>query len=136
MFKNQLANKLYLCLCLLMALCIGLASHAEIPVTTDKRIKTYVYHPSDVYLITMSPGFQTSIEFAQGEHIQTISVGESFSWSLNPVDNRLFIKPLEDNIRTNMTIITNTRTYQFDILSSSEREYLGDAAYVIRFYYP
>lgn len=109
---------------------------AEIPITTDKRIKTYVYHASDVYLITISPGFQTSIEFGQGEQIQTISLGDTFSWLLNPVGSRLFIKPLENNIRTNMTIITNLRTYQFDILSSSEREYMNDIAYVVRFYYP
>lgn len=109
---------------------------AEMPVTTDKRIKTYVYHPSDIYLVTISTGFQTSIEFAQGEQIQTISVGDSFSWLLNPLGNRLFIKPLENNVRTNMTIITNLRTYQFDILSSSEKEYMTDIAYVIRFYYP
>ena len=51
---------------------------AEIPITTDKRIKTYVYHASDVYLITISPGFQTSIEFGQGEQIQTISLGDTF----------------------------------------------------------
>ena len=109
---------------------------AEIPITTDKRIKTYVYHPSDVYLVVISPGFQTSIEFAKGEQIQTISVGDSFSWLLNPMGDRVFIKPLENNVRTNMTIITNVRTYQFDILSSSEREYMTDIAYVIRFYYP
>ncbi|NRA74014.1 MAG: TrbG/VirB9 family P-type conjugative transfer protein [Rickettsiales bacterium] len=123
---------------LLYFLCF-LFSHyalAEIPINTDKRIKTYVYHPSDVYLVTISPGFQTSIEFAHGEQIQTISVGDSFSWLLNPMGNRLFIKPLENNVRTNMTIITNLRTYQFDILSSSEKEYMTDIAYVIRFYYP
>ncbi len=109
---------------------------AEIPLATDKRIKTYVYHPSDVYLITISPGFQSSVEFANGEQIQTISVGDSFSWLLSPMGNRLFIKPLENNVRTNMTIITNMRTYQFDILSSSVTEHMADIAYVIRFYYP
>ena len=111
-------------------------SDAEIPLTTDRRIKTYVYHPSDVYLVTMSPGFQTSIEFSKGEQVETISVGDSYSWTMNPVENRVFIKPLEDNIRTNMTIITNKRTYQFDVISSSERQYVNDISYVIRFYYP
>lgn len=127
-------RKLYL-LFAVVALVMN-ATYAEIPIATDKRIKTYVYHPSDVYLITISPGFQSSIEFAPGEQIQTISLGDTFSWLLNPVGSRLFIKPLENNIRTNMTIITNLRTYQFDILSSSEREYMNDVAYVIRFYYP
>ena len=124
---------------LLFSLCLFVFANyamAEMPITTDKRIKTYIYHPSDVYLVTISPGFQTSIEFASGEQIQTISVGDSFSWVLNPMGNRLFINPLENNVRTNMTIITNLRTYQFDILSSSEKEYMTDIAYVIRFYYP
>jgi type IV secretion system protein VirB9 len=129
MLKKFLFNFLFLFI-------ITNSAIAEMPITTDKRIKTYVYHPSDVYLVTISPGFQTSIEFETGEQIQTISIGDSFSWLLNPVGNRLFIKPLENNVRTNMTIITNLRTYQFDILSSSEKEYLTDVAYVIRFYYP
>jgi type IV secretion system protein VirB9 len=130
-----LKNYIFVLLSTLLLVASGFAQ-AEIPIATDKRIKTYVYHPSDVYLITISPGFQTSIEFGEGEQIQTISVGDSFSWLLNPVGSRLFIKPLENNIRTNMTIITNMRTYQFDILSSSETEFMNNIAYVVRFYYP
>ena len=52
-------------------------------------------------------------------------------------DNKLFIKPMEKNIRTNMTIITNKRTYQFDIVSKElEDENDKDLVYVVRFQYP
>lgn len=110
--------------------------HADIPLATDSRIKTYVYNPNDVYLIVINTGFQTSIEFESGEKIQTMSLGDMYSWSLNPMQNRLFIRPLEENVRTNMTILTNIRSYQFDIVSSSSKQNLKDVAYVVRFYYP
>lgn len=112
------------------------SSYSDVPVATDSRIKTYVYNENDVYLVLISSGFQSSIEFQKGEVIKTLSMGDSYSWSLTPVGNRLFIKPMENNVRTNMTIITNLRTYQFDVASSSEEVGNDDIAYVIRFYYP
>ena len=89
----------------------------ELSLTTDSRIKTYIYNPNEVYLLVLHYGFQSHIEFAKNETIETITLGESFAWKLTPLGNKLFIKPMEKNIRTNMTIITNKRTYQFDIVS-------------------
>ena len=44
---------------------------------------------------------------------------------------------MEKNIRTNMTIITNKRTYQFDIVAKElEDGYDKDLVYVVRFQYP
>jgi type IV secretion system protein VirB9 len=114
----------------------NVTAFAEIPIATDNRIKTYVYNQNDIYLVLMESGFQTSIEFANGEQIQTLSLGNSYAWSITPVSNRLFIKPLENNIRTNMTVITNYRTYQFDLVSKDENDSDIDIAYVVRFYYP
>ncbi len=113
-----------------------MSAYSDIPLATDSRIRTYIYNPNDVYLVIINTGFQTSIEFEPGEKIQTMSLGDMYSWSLNPIQNRLFIKPLEDNVRTNMTILTNMRSYQFDVVSSSSKQNLKDIAYVIRFYYP
>lgn len=109
---------------------------ADVPIATDSRIKTYVYNQNDVYLVLINSGFQSSIEFEKGESIKTLSLGDSYSWTLTPIGNRLFIKPMESNVRTNMTIITNLRTYQFDIASKSEEQNSSDMAYVIRFFYP
>jgi type IV secretion system protein VirB9 len=121
---------------LLFSLFWIVSAYSDIPLATDSRIRTYIYNPNDVYLVIINTGFQTSIEFEPGEKIQTMSLGDMYSWSLNPVQNRLFIKPLEDNVRTNMTILTNMRSYQFDVVSSSSKQNLKDIAYVIRFYYP
>ena len=109
----------------------------DIPLTTDNRIKTYIYNKNEVYLLVLHFGFQSYIEFAKGEEIQTISLGDSYAWKITPLAHRLFIKPLEKDIRTNMTILTNKRTYQFDIMSKTlEEEEDPDLVYLIRFFYP
>jgi type IV secretion system protein VirB9 len=109
----------------------------DLDITTDNRIKTYIHNPNEVYLLVLHFGFQSSIEFAKNEEIQNIVLGESYAWKMTPLANRLFIKPLEKNIRTNMTIITNKRTYQFDIVSKElETGREEDLVYVIKFYYP
>jgi type IV secretion system protein VirB9 len=121
---------------------IFLMSSAEsfaqaVPITTDSRIKTLVYNPNEVYQLKFHYGYQSFIEFADDEETEMISIGESFAWRLTPAGKRMFIRPLEIGAHTNMTIITNKRTYQFDIASA---EYDGRAdeelVYTVRFYYP
>jgi type IV secretion system protein VirB9 len=105
--------------------------------TTDTRIKTYIYNPSEVYLLVLHYGFQSNIEFSKGEKVQTISLGDTYSWKITPLDNLLFIRPMEKNIRTNMTIITNKNTYQFDLVAQDLDEgNEKDLVYSVRFYYP
>ncbi|MDA9163322.1 TrbG/VirB9 family P-type conjugative transfer protein [Rickettsiaceae bacterium] len=109
----------------------------DMPLTTDSRIKTYIYSPNEVYLMVLHYGFQSSIEFGKNESIETITLGDSYAWKITPLGNRLFIKPMERNIRTNMTIITNKRTYQFDIVAKElEDGNEKDLVYVMRFQYP
>lgn len=109
----------------------------SLPITVDNRIKTYVYNSNEVYLLILHFGFQSHIEFARDEEIETISLGDTYAWKLTPLGNRLFIKPMEKNIRTNMTIITNKRTYQFDLVAKElEGEDEKDLVYLVRFYYP
>ncbi len=105
--------------------------------TTDNRIKTYIYSPNEVYLLVLHYGFQSNIEFAKGEEIKTITLGDTFAWKITPLDNRLFVRAMEKNIRTNMTVITNKRTYEFDIVAKElEEGEEKDLVYVIRFFYP
>lgn len=108
-----------------------------VPVTTDSRIKTLVYNPNEVFELKFYYGYQSFIEFSDNEEIEMISIGESFAWRITPAGKRLFIRPLEVAAHTNMTIITNKRTYHFDIKSG---EYDGredeDLVYTVRFYYP
>jgi type IV secretion system protein VirB9 len=115
----------------------GMITLADEPITTDNRVKTYIYNENEVYNLVIFYGYQSSIEFAKGEEVGTISMGDSYAWNVNSVGRRLFIKPLEDNVHTNMTIITNKRAYHFDLFSKKiEGRADKELVYVMRFYYP
>jgi len=130
-------SKILLKLVIILSFLMASISIADEPITTDNRIKTYVYNENEVYPLVIFYGYQTSIEFAIGEELSTISIGDSYSWSINPIGNRIFIKPLEENMHTNMTILTNKRSYQFDLFSKkSDGDFDKELVYVMRFYYP
>lgn len=65
-------------------------------------------------------------------------MGDHYAWDIKQVGTRLFIKPQQTGMLTNMTIITNKRPYHFEIESSSKSLKVTDAdlVYVARFYYP
>ncbi|PZP86283.1 MAG: hypothetical protein DI582_03495 [Azospirillum brasilense] len=111
---------------------------AEVPVVTDSRIKTFVYNPNEVFTITTHYGYQSNVEFGEKETIETVSVGDRVAWQIIPAGRRLFIRAQEENARTNMTVVTNIRAYQFDLMSSSADAVFGseELVYVVRFYYP
>ncbi|MFY9589845.1 TrbG/VirB9 family P-type conjugative transfer protein [Rickettsia endosymbiont of Halotydeus destructor] len=109
----------------------------DLAITTDNRIRTYIYNPNEVYKLGLHFGFQSHIEFAKNEEIQTIVLGDNYAWKITSLANRLFIKPLEKGIYTNMTIITNKRTYEFDISAKElEEGHEKELVYVVRFDYP
>jgi type IV secretion system protein VirB9 len=109
----------------------------DIPTTIDSRIKTIVYNPNEVVELTFHYGFQSFIELEEGEEIEIISLGESFPWKITPVGRRIFIRPMQINTNTNMTIITSERTYMFQLKADSY-ESKGDEEliYSVRFFYP
>lgn len=107
------------------------------PIKIDSRVHTIMYQPDAVFKFTGHYGFQSVIEFGEGEEITTISMGDATGWMMNPLGNRLFIKPVEQDATTNMTLITNRRTYLFELHA---REALTiadeDMVFVMRFIYP
>lgn len=126
-----------LLICMILGI-VGISSaYGDVPVTTDSRIKIFVYNENEVFHLTVHYGYQSHIEFGVGEDIETISMGDSYSWKITPVGKRLFIKPFQVDVRTNMTVITNKRTYQFDIASKLPGDSVDkDLVYVARFFYP
>jgi type IV secretion system protein VirB9 len=109
----------------------------DAPLALDSRIKTYVYSENEIFKVVVHYGYQVSIEFADGEEIQTISTGNNYAWQITPVGRRLFIKPLEENILTNMTIISNQRVYHIEVQSKGRSDSVDEElVYVVRFFYP
>jgi type IV secretion system protein VirB9 len=113
------------------------ASKFDTPIAIDSRIKTFVYSENEIFPIVLNYGYQTAIEFSKDEIIQTYSVGNQFVWQFSAVGRTLFIKPLEENIVTNMTVLTNKRRYYFELyskLTSGTPD--EELSYVVRFFYP
>ena len=108
------------------------------PIVSDTRIKTLVYNPNEVFTITTHYGYQANIEFGAKEEIETVSVGDRVGWQIVPAGRRLFIRAMEENAHTNMTVITNRRAYQFDLRSSASNAVYGseELVYVVRFFFP
>ena len=100
----------------------------------DRRIATRHFNPDEVIQIDGQAGVQASIAFAEDEHIENVAIGDSASWQITPNKraNLLFVKPLSARARTNMTVITDRRTYFFDLVASPTVRPI----YMLRFTYP
>ncbi len=120
-----------------LSLCFfgGVAHAAKLPtpLMTDNRVKQVPYDPNQVYELVGSYNYQTSIEFEADEMVKVVALGDTIAWQTIPFRNRVFIKPVEDNADTNMTIITSKRTYYFQLSSTKKRT---GQSYLVRFIYP
>ncbi|MDX2083389.1 MAG: TrbG/VirB9 family P-type conjugative transfer protein [Rickettsiales bacterium] len=105
---------------------------------TEKKFRSYVYNPNDVYLYLGHYTYQGFIEFEAGETISTISMGNPALWMFEHLENRLFLKPVgEDNSETNMTVITNKRIYHFELIAKEAKGINDkDLIFVAKFVYP
>lgn len=100
----------------------------------DPRIVTHRFNAEEVVAIHGRSGVQASIVLAEDEHIENVAIGDSTSWQVTPNKraNVLFVKPLSPRAQTNMTVISDRRTYYFDLLAGQR----GNPLYVLRFTYP
>ena len=102
---------------------------------SDKRIQTLAYSPDHIVQILGRSGIQSTIEFAPDERIENVAVGNSAAWQITP--NRraslLFVKPLAARSRTNMTVVTDRRTYMFDLVAGDK---WTTPVYALKFSYP
>jgi type IV secretion system protein VirB9 len=106
-------------------------------IATDSRIRTVRYSPNEVYQFVGHYTYHSIIEFESDEEIQTVSVGDSLAWLINPSGNRLFLKPVEQNATTNMSVLTNKRSYLFELHADEASDIRDpDLIFVMRFIYP
>ena len=114
-----------------------LAIRESRPTPIDSRIRVMVYNPNDVFKFTGYYGYQASIELAKSEEIVSISMGDTTSWQVVPATNRIFIKPMEQDATTNMTLITNKRTYFFELYAEETKD-IRDPGMIfnVKFLYP
>lgn len=123
----------------LLALLLPVAATAQVRPTAgpgDPRIQTVLYDTNQVVQLQVATGYQLTVEFALDERIENVAVGDSGAWQVtsNKRGDHLFIKAVQAGVTTNLTVLTDARSYMFDLAPLYGP--LPDMAYTVRFTYP
>lgn len=123
----------------LVLLLTPLAAQAQVlprPGLGNPHIQSVTYAEGQVVTLQTAPGYQLTLEFAADEHIENVALGDSGAWQVaaNKRGDRLFLKLIQPGVSTNMVVVTDTRTYSFDLSPLSEPR--PDMAYTVQFLYP
>jgi type IV secretion system protein VirB9 len=113
----------------------------DVPISgpVDPRVRMVLFREDAVVSLRGHYGYQMMVEFGGDERIENVSIGDSLAWQVTP--NRradtLFLKPIEFNAATNMSVVTSRRRYTFQ-LSAEEATGLDDPniIYRVKFTYP
>ncbi len=123
-----------------LAFALTAASAAQLPrfLGSERKFRSYIYNPNDVYRYVGHYTYQGFIEFGENEKIGTISMGDPSLWLFESLGNRLFLKPVGENLsETNMTVITNEKVYHFELLAREASGIMDkDLIFVVKFIYP
>lgn len=124
---------------LLLAALLAAPASAQIdpqPVGLDPAIQSVTYAEGKIVRLTAPLGYQLTVEISPDETIENIALGDSSAWTVSPSrrGDRIFIKPLQYGVTTNMTVVTGTRTYLFELVPSTYGS--SGAAQIVRFAYP
>jgi type IV secretion system protein VirB9 len=118
--RNQTAHALIAALlCTAMPAPHAIAAQWTSPEPLDARVRSVMYAARDVVTLTGFYGYQMLVQLDPAERIVNLSIGDSVAWQVVPnrEGNALFLKPIERNAVTNLTVLTNTRTYLFELRS-------------------
>lgn len=108
------------------------------PLRPDPRIRVVPYRADAVYRLRGYVGYQIDITFAHGERFVGLGVGDSKGVTFAADANHLFLKPRVAHVATNLTVLTNRRTYLFDYEAEPRPPDPSgaDVIYALRFEYP
>jgi len=83
-------------------------------------------------------GYQIHLQFAEGEAFVNLGAGDIGGIDVGKEKNNLFIKPKQEKVGTNLTVLTNLRHYHFEYtaLHKAPDPQEEDVIYSLRFTYP
>ena len=121
----------------LMALSAPL--HAEVtpvPGSGDPRIQTVAYDPAEVVALRVASGYAVTVRFSPEERIETVTLGDAGNWqaAVNKRADSLVIKPIGAGLPSNLTVLTDQRSYTFALYGAAESG--SFQPYLVSFTYP
>jgi len=103
----------------------------------DKRIQYVTYNNDDVVIVKTKLGYATVIQLEKGEHLNAdeaaLAIGDKEAWTIAVRENNILIKPIDEFPQTNINIISNKRSYSFELVEAKNKD---DVSYYVRFKYP
>lgn len=89
-----------------------------LPMPGDTKLVVFSFDPNDTYTILTRPNAITDVALHQDEEVVAMALGDSIQWRVQEAPGHIFIKPLQPDIVTSGTLVTNKRTYQLSLRSS------------------
>lgn len=99
----------------------------------DRRVEYVTYSENEVYSIHAINGIISTIVFSPDEEVISYGSGFSTAWEFASRGNHFFLKPKGKEGTTNLVVLTNKRTYVFDVRLGWNRK---KATYRLTFSYP
>ncbi len=128
--------KRILALALLAGLPCAVAAQAlPEPGPGDPRLQSILYDADQIVQLRVAAGYQLTIELAPDERVENIAVGDAGAWQVTPNKrgDHVFVKALQPGVTTNMTLVTDARTYVFELQPLYGAS--AEMAYKLRFRY-
>ncbi|MDX2277627.1 MAG: TrbG/VirB9 family P-type conjugative transfer protein [Hyphomonadaceae bacterium] len=97
----------------------------------------YGYAPGAIYEIYGAPGFISTVLLEPGESIVTVAAGDTTRWMVEEAIGgdaaspraMLLLKPTRSDIRTNIVLVTDRRTYALEAVAVSGQTYSAQTAW-------
>lgn len=106
-----------------------------IPAPKENRIVRYTYSPDVIFRILSAPNLTTHLELGEDEGVKEApAIGDSVQWLITGGPRHLFIKPVRFDLETSLTVVTNKRTYQFQLISGKSAS--AQVYQKVSFHYP
>lgn len=92
-----------------------------------KTAVVFQYADNSIYQIYAKPDYLTTMRFQAGEKIIFVAGGDTERWQTEQTtggrENReiLLLKPIEENIKTNLVITTDKHTYFINVESTTDK---------------
>lgn len=107
-----------------------------VPASGDPHLQQVDYDAGQIVMLRGAPGYQLMVELSPDEQVQTAAVGDPGAWqvTVNKAGDRLFIRPIQSDVPTNMTVVTSVRVYNFELMAQPSPT--PDMPYTVQFRYP
>lgn len=97
----------------------------------------YAYEPGAIYEVYANPNYVSTILLEPGETLNNIAAGDTSRWMVSQAEGEtdsdgrtiVLVKPQAANLRTNIVLITDRRTYLVEAISQTGGIYSAQVAW-------